>query len=69
MELNKTEHKPNRRQRRAMMRIGDKIADRIIKQDAIKKVRDEKKEETYQGDREVSGDADDRSGESNDTSK
>lgn len=69
MELNKTEHKPNRRQRRAMNRIGDKIADRIIKQGAIKKVRDEKKEETYQGDREVSGDADDRSGESNDPSK
>lgn len=69
MELKKTEHKPNRRQRRAMMRIGDKIADRIIKQDAIKKVRDDKKEETYQGDREVSGDADDRSGESNNPSK
>jgi len=63
------DHKPNRKQRRAMMRIGDKIADRIIKQDAIKKVRDEKKEETHQGDREVSGDADDRSGESNDSSK
>jgi hypothetical protein len=52
-----------------MMRIGDKIAERIVKQGAIKKVRDEKKEETYQGDREVSGDADDRSGESNDPSK
>lgn len=37
---NKKDHKPNRRQRRAMQRIGDKIADRIFKQQAIKKVED-----------------------------
>jgi len=32
------EHKPNRRQRRAMQRIGNKIAEKIFKQKAIKKV-------------------------------
>ena len=68
MELRMTnDHKPNRRQRRAMNRIGNKIADRIVKQNAIKKVRDVEKEETYQGDREVSPDANNGSGESNDT--
>lgn len=36
---NKKDHKPNRRQRRAMDRIGNKIADRIIKTQAIKKVK------------------------------
>lgn len=59
------DHKPNRRQRRAMNRIGNRIADRIVKQNAIKKVRDVEKEETYQGDREVSPDANNGSGESN----
>jgi hypothetical protein len=32
------EHKPNRRRRRAMQRIGDKIAERIFKDKLIKKV-------------------------------
>ena len=36
------DHKPNRRARRAMQRVGNKIADRIIARNAIKKVeRDE----------------------------
>lgn len=35
-------HKPNRRQRRAMDRIGNKIAERIIKTEAIKKVKNDK---------------------------
>ena len=33
------EHKPNRRQRRAMDRIGNKMADKIIKKNLIKKVK------------------------------
>ena len=42
------------------MRIGDKIAERIFKQQAIKKTqRDDTKEETHQGDTEVPGDAND----------
>lgn len=47
------EHKPNRRQRRAMNRIGNKIADRIFKKQLIKKV-DDKEKKTREGDREVS---------------
>ena len=47
------DHKPNRRRRRAMQRIGNKIADRIIKNRLIKKV-DDTQEETHEGDREVS---------------
>ena len=36
------DHKPNRRARRAMQRVGNKIADRIIARNAIQKVeRDE----------------------------
>ena len=36
-----SKHKPNRRQRRAMDRIGNKIAERIIKTEAIKKVKND----------------------------
>jgi len=32
------EHKPNRRQRRAMDRIGNKMANKIVKENLIKKV-------------------------------
>jgi hypothetical protein len=54
------DRKPNRRSRRAMMRIGDKIAERIYKQQAIKKIqRDDTEEKTHQGDTEVPGDAND----------
>ena len=63
------DHKPNRKQRRAMNRIGNRIAERIVKQNAIKKVRDVEKEETYKGGREVSPDANNGSGESNDSSE
>lgn len=35
------DHKPNRRQRRAMNRIGNKMADRIFKRNLIKKVNNE----------------------------
>lgn len=52
------DHKPNRRQRRAMQRIGNKIAERIHKQKLIRRI-DDKKEETHQGDTEVPGDAND----------
>ena len=55
------DHKPNRRQRRAMQRIGDKMADRIFKQQAIKKVkRDDTEKETHQGAGEVPTNANDR---------
>ena len=37
------EHKPNRRQRRAMNRIGDKMADKIFKKNLIKKVKKDEK--------------------------
>lgn len=33
------DHKPNRRARRAMQRVGNKIAERIIERNAIKKVK------------------------------
>ena len=32
------EHKPNRKQRRAMDRIGNKMANKIVKENLIKKV-------------------------------
>ena len=38
MEYNKEEHKPNRRQRRAMNRIGNRIVKKIDKNGLIKKV-------------------------------
>jgi len=45
MESNKTnDHKPNRRARRAMQRVGNKIADRIIERNAIQKVTKEDEE-------------------------
>jgi len=45
------DHKPNRKARRAMQRVGNKIADRIFKKQAIKKVqRDDTEEETHQRD-------------------
>jgi len=64
------DHKPNRRRRRAMQRIGDRIAKRIIKQNLITKTqRDVTKEETHQGNTEVPGDANDRQRELVDSSK
>ena len=41
------DHKPNRRARRAMQRVGNKIAERIIERNAIKKV---KRDDTEQPD-------------------
>ena len=39
--MSKEDHKPNRRQRRAMQRIGNKMAERILKDKLIKKVSNE----------------------------
>jgi len=36
--MSKKDHKPNRRQRRAMKRIGNKMAEKIFKQQAITKI-------------------------------
>lgn len=63
------DHKPNRRQRRAMDRIGNKIADRIFKQQAIKKVKDDTQEEAHTTGGEVSNDADARPSESDNPSE
>ena len=52
------DHKPNRRRRRAMQRIGDKIVEQIFKQRAIKKANDTE-EKTHPGDTEVPRDAND----------
>jgi len=57
------DHKPNRRQRRAMDRVGNKIADRIFKQQAIKKVKNDTQEEAHKAGGEVSDDANARPSE------
>jgi len=62
------DHKPNRRQRRAMNRIGDKMANQVFKRNLIKKTNNEEKE-THTGDSEILGDVNDRPSELDDTSK
>ena len=52
-----------------MDRIGNKIADRIFKQQAIKKVKDDTENKAHTGDRKISDDANARPSESDNPSK